>query len=146
MVLITAKPRFPFEMTFIYVNSTNVDDASIEHHKYLHLKPVTLSPPPPPIDNVKATQTPFYIPLPGFSWLLDAPDVTSEIWNLSSESSWLFPSPFEKRAFTNRCTRLVFLVAAIAVVALSTTSVFSTEDKRMSTRELTMVEVFLLAS
>ena len=145
MVLITAKPRFPFEMTFIYVNSTNVDDASIEHHKYLHLKPETLSP-PPPIDNVKATQTPFYIPLPGSSWLLDAPDVTSEIWNLSSESSWLFPSPFEKTAFTNRCTRLVFLVAAIAVVALSTTSVFSTEDIRMSTRELTMVEVFLLAS
>ena len=144
MVLITAKPRFTFEMTFIYVNSTNVDDASIEHHKYLHLKPETLS--PPPIDNVKATQTPFYIPLPGFSWLLDAPDVTSEIWNLSSESSWLFPSPFEKRAFTNRCTRLVFLVTAIAVVALSTTSVFSTEDIKMSTREWTMVEVFLLAS
>ena len=145
MVLITAKPRFPFEMTFIYVNSTKVDDTSIEHREYLHLKPETL-PPPPPIDNVKTTQILFYIPLPGFSWLLDAPDVTSEIWNLSSESSWLFPSPFEKRASTNRCTRLVFLVAAIAVVALSTTSVFSTEDIRMSTRELTMVEVFLLVS
>ena len=64
MVLITAKPRFPFEMTFIYVNSTNVDDASIEHHEYLHLKPETLY---PLIDNVKATQIPFYIPLPGFS-------------------------------------------------------------------------------
>ena len=144
MVLITAKPRFPFEMTFIYVNSTKVDDTSIEHHEYLHLKPETLS---PLIDNVKTiSQIPFYIPLPGFSWLLDAPDVTSEIWNLSSESSWLFPSPFEKRASTNRCTRLVFLVAPIAVVVLSTTSVFSTEDIRMSTRELTMVEVFLLAS
>ena len=52
-------------MTFIKVNSTNIDDASIEHHKYLHLKPETLS---PPIDNVKTvTQIPFYIPLPGFS-------------------------------------------------------------------------------
>ena len=52
-------------MTFIKVNSTNVDDASIKHHKYLHLKPETLS---PAIDNVKTvTQIPFYIPLPGFS-------------------------------------------------------------------------------
>ena len=53
-------------MTFIKVNSTNVDDASIEHHENLHLKPETLS--PPPIGNVKTvTQIPFYIPLPGFS-------------------------------------------------------------------------------
>ena len=44
MFLITAKPRFPFEMTFIYVNSTKVDDTSIEHHEYLHLKPETLPP------------------------------------------------------------------------------------------------------
>ena len=145
MFLITAKPRFPFEMTFIYVNSTKVDDTSIEHHEYLHLKPETLS---PLIDNVKTiSQIPFYIPLPGFSWLLDAPDVTSENWSLCSESSWLFPSPLEKRASTNRCTTLIFLDAGVAVVALwSTTSVFSTEDIKMSTREWTMVEVFLLAS
>ena len=65
-------------MTFINVNSTNVDDTSIEDHKYLHLKPEPL--PPPPIDNLKTvTQIPFYIPLPGFSSLLDAADVTSEI-------------------------------------------------------------------